>query len=91
MNKVATAFEPGRKALIAYVTAGYPSIEATLEVVPVLARNGCDMVEIGIPFSDPLADGATIQNASHHALQRGVTPATCIELAGALNGRVGVP
>jgi len=92
VNEVATAFaKPGRKTLIAYVTAGYPSIEATLEVVPVLARNGCDMIEMGIPFSDPLADGATIQNASHEALQAGVTPAKCIELAGALSGRVGVP
>ena len=52
------------KALVAYVTAGYPSIEATLEVVPVLAESGCDIIELGIPFSDPMADGTTIQEAS---------------------------
>ncbi|MCJ7763814.1 MAG: tryptophan synthase subunit alpha, partial [Dehalococcoidales bacterium] len=46
------------KALIAYVTVGYPSIEATMKVVPLLAAGGCDIVEMGIPFSDPLADGA---------------------------------
>jgi len=64
----------GKKVLIAYITVGYPSIEATQKVVPLLAECGCDIVELGIPFSDPLADGATIQNASHHAILNGVTP-----------------
>jgi tryptophan synthase alpha chain len=78
----------GRKALIAYVTVGYPDVQATLEVVPALAEAGCDIVELGIPFSDPLADGATIQEASTRALQAGVTPRTCLELAGQLRTRV---
>jgi tryptophan synthase alpha chain len=69
MKRIGDVFKAkGKKALIAYVTMGYPNIEKTLEVVPLLAESGCDIVELGIPFSDPLADGATIQNASHHAL-----------------------
>ena len=79
------------KALIAYVTVGYPSIEATMKVVPLLAAGGCDIVELGIPFSDPLADGATIQQASFCALQKGVTPQHCLELARRLRQEVNIP
>ena len=79
------------KALIAYVTIGYPSIEATMKVVPLLAAGGCDIVELGIPFSDPLADGATIQQASFCALQKGVTPQHCLELARRLRQEVNIP
>lgn len=79
------------KALIAYVTVGYPSIEATMKVVPLLAAGGCDIVELGIPFSDPLADGATIQQASFCALQNGVTPQHCLELAQRLRQEVSIP
>jgi len=92
MSKIASAFSPpGYKALIAYVTVGYPSIEATLKVVPLLADSGCDIIELGIPFSDPLADGVTIQKSSFHALQNGVTPRLCLELAGQLSQKVDIP
>jgi tryptophan synthase alpha chain len=92
MSDIAAAFSPpGHKALIAYVTVGYPSIEATLKVVPLLADSGCDIIELGIPFSDPLADGVTIQKSSFHALQNGVTPRLCLELAGQLSAKVNVP
>ena len=92
MSKIASAFsQPGHKALIAYVTVGYPTIEATLKVVPLLAQNGADIVELGIPFSDPLADGVTIQKSSFHALQNGVTPRLCLELAGQLSQKVDIP
>ena len=75
MSQIASIFnQPGHIALIPYVTVGYPSIEATLKVVPLLASSGCDIVELGIPFSDPLADGATIQKASFQALKNGITP-----------------
>ncbi|MCX6011376.1 MAG: tryptophan synthase subunit alpha, partial [Chloroflexi bacterium] len=58
MSRIASVFsQSGRKALIPYITVGYPTIEATLKVVPLLAQNGADIVELGIPFSDPLADG----------------------------------
>ena len=83
MKRIADVFaQKGRKALIAYVTVGYPSMEATMKAVPLLAECGCDIVELGIPFSDPLADGATIQNASHQALLNGVTPQMCLDIAG---------
>ena len=92
MSRIGGVFaRSGRKALIAYVTVGYPSVESTLEVVPVLAEAGCDIVELGIPFSDPLADGTTIQEASSRALQAGVTPKTCLEVAGRLREKVDVP
>jgi tryptophan synthase alpha chain len=92
MSEISSIFrQPGHKALIAYVTIGYPSIKATLEVVPVLAASGCDMVELGIPFSDPLADGATIQQASIQALQNGVNPRTCLDTATKLRKAVAVP
>ncbi len=82
---------PGHKALIPYITVGYPSVEATLKVVPILASSGCDIVELGIPFSDPLADGATIQKASFHALKKGVTPQLCLEVANQLSQMVEIP
>ena len=92
MSRIAACFnQPGHKALIGYVTVGYPSLEATLKVVPLLARSGCDIVELGIPFSDPLADGVTIQKSSFRALRNGVTADTCLEAAGQLAGRVDIP
>ncbi len=92
MNRLADVFDTtGRTALIAYVTVGYPTIEATLRLVPLLARNGCDIVELGIPFSDPMADGATIQKTSHEALLNGVTPDVCLDVARQLSGEVDVP
>jgi len=63
-----------RTALIAYITAGYPSLEATEALVPLLAEAGADIIELGVPFSDPMADGPTIQAASFKALQTGTTP-----------------
>ena len=92
MRRIESVFaDPEHKALIAYVTVGYPSMETTLRVVPLLASWGCDMVELGIPFSDPLADGATIQEASHVALQRGVTHQKCLETAAQLRREVDIP
>lgn len=92
MTRIERVFaEPRRRALIAYLTVGYPDIEATLELVPALVSGGCDMVELGIPFSDPLADGTTIQRASYRALQHGVTPQSCLEVAHELRQKVDVP
>ena len=92
MSRIASAFaKPNHIALIPYITVGYPSIEATLEIVPLLAESGCDIVELGIPFSDPLADGATIQQASYQALSQGVTPKLCLEVAQILRQRVEIP
>lgn len=92
MSRIVSVFaRQGHKALIPYVTVGYPSVEATLKVVPLLAASGGDIIELGIPFSDPLADGTTIQRASYHALQNGVTPKICLEVARRLSGIVKTP
>ena len=92
MSRIGSVFNhPGHVALIPYVIVGYPTIEATLKVVPLLASSGCDIVELGIPFSDPLADGTTIQRASFHALQNEVTPQLCLSVAERLRHRVNIP
>ncbi len=92
MSRIASVFTARQHpALIAYVTVGYPSVAATLEVVPALAEAGCDIVELGIPFSDPLADGTTIQAASAAALAAGVTPTACLEVAAELRRKVELP
>jgi tryptophan synthase alpha chain len=59
-----------KKAFIAFITAGFPDLAATEKLIPALARNGADIIELGIPFSDPVADGAVIQEASQWALER---------------------
>lgn len=91
MSRISEAFQPGRKTLIAYITAGYPDIESTPRIAAALAECGCDIIELGIPFSDPLADGATIQHASFQALQNGVTPGICLDIAGEISRSVTTP
>jgi tryptophan synthase alpha chain len=70
----------GELGIVAYITAGDPSLDATLEFVLALADSGADIIELGVPFSDPLADGPTIQRASERALKSGATLARVIEL-----------
>jgi tryptophan synthase alpha chain len=92
VSRIANVFaKTSHKALIPYVTVGYPTIEATLEVVPLLAKNGGDIVELGIPFSDPLADGVTIQRSSYNALQKGVNTNICLDVAKRLREKVDIP
>jgi len=92
MSRIENVFaDRNNKALIGYVTVGYPSIDATLEIVPALVENGCDIIELGIPFSDPLADGPIIQKSSYQALQQGITLQKCIEVAGKLRENNDVP
>jgi tryptophan synthase alpha chain len=91
MSNISKVFKPGHKALIGYITTGYPDIETTIKAVCTLAENGCDIIELGIPFSDPLADGATIQKASHQALIHGITPQICFETAKAISEKTVVP
>lgn len=69
----------GRRALVAYVTAGHPRPGSVPEVLARLQDAGADVIELGIPFSDPLADGPVIQRASWQALQQGVTPGRVLE------------
>ena len=85
MSRIAKAFERLRskneKALIAYIMAGDPSLEATEEYFHSLVDAGVDIVELGIPFSDPIADGPTIQAASNRSLKTGTTPGKVMALA----------
>ena len=73
--------EQGRPALIAYITAGDPSPERTPALVAALERGGVDLVELGVPFSDPIADGPVIQSASERALAAGTTVPLVLEIA----------
>ncbi|OGO43093.1 MAG: tryptophan synthase subunit alpha, partial [Chloroflexi bacterium RBG_16_58_8] len=91
MSRIDTVFKKGNKALIAYITVGYPGIKATQQIARILAENGCDIIELGIPFSDPLADGATIQKASYEALRSGTTPEACLKAAAAIRRKIDTP
>ena len=91
MSAITSVFQPGRKALIAYVTAGYPDAKATVKIAAALAEGGCDIIELGIPFSDPMADGATIQKASYQALQKGITPEVCLKIAATIRETITTP
>jgi len=75
-----TLREAGELGIVAYLTAGDPSLDATLEFVLALAAAGADVIELGVPFSDPLADGPTIQRASERALKSGTTLARVLDL-----------
>lgn len=81
----------GERALIPFVTAGDPDLARTEALVPALAAAGADAIEIGVPFSDPLAEGPTIQRASERALHNGATLAGVIELVLKLRARTAVP
>jgi tryptophan synthase alpha chain len=82
----------GRAALMPYLTLGYPSPEMTIPLARAVVEAGADILELGIPFSDPLADGPTIQRATYRALQQGMTVARCLEMAAALRREgVGAP
>ncbi|OGS26011.1 MAG: tryptophan synthase subunit alpha [Elusimicrobia bacterium RIFOXYB2_FULL_48_7] len=70
----------GRKALISYITAGYPNIGSTKKIVSCLESSGTDIIELGLPFSDPIADGPVIQHSSHKALERGMTPQIILQI-----------
>ena len=84
-DRIRDAFEKakseGRIALAPYVTVGFPEIGLTTDIVRSIVEAGADVVELGVPFSDPLGEGPTIQASSHRALTNGVTPESCIEAA----------
>jgi len=81
----------GEGALIAYLMAGDPSPERSLDFLRAAARGGADLLELGLPFSDPVADGPTIQAAGLRALKAGTTPKTTLELAAALRQDTDIP
>jgi tryptophan synthase alpha chain len=95
MTRIGKLFEDlrrdGRKGLIAYLTAGDPSPARTPELVEALVRGGADLVELGVPFSDPIADGPVIQRAGERALKAGTTLHKVLEIAREIRRRSEVP
>ena len=89
-ERLRAAFRKDWVALIPYLTGGYPTLEGAREVGEAYVDAGADVVEIGVPFSDPLADGPTIQDTTTRALENGADLDYCLELASAFSGRVPV-
>lgn len=91
MSRIAATFAKlraeGRTALMPYLMTGYPERNSVLQLAPALEAAGADLFELGVPFSDPLADGATIQRASERALANGITLEQCITTVAALRER----
>jgi tryptophan synthase alpha chain len=95
MTRIGCLFErlkrEGRKGLIAYLTAGDPSPDRTPALVAALVRGGADLIELGVPFSDPIADGPVIQQAGERALKAGTTLAKVLEIARKIREHSEVP
>ena len=95
MNRIDRKFKElkaqKKKAFIAYLTAGDPDLSATRKMVSSLERSGVDIIELGVPFSDPIADGPTIQAASHRALAGGVTLKKIFSMTGDLRKATQMP
>ena len=90
MNKIRQAFENG-KAFIPFITCGDPDVETTMACVREMVKSGADLIELGIPFSDPTAEGPVIQGANLRALTGGVTTDRIFEMVRELRGDVAVP
>ena len=95
MNKINKLFEEqkqtGRKLLSLYFCAGCPTLEGTAQVIKTLEKRGIDMIEVGIPFSDPLADGPVIQSAGTRALKNGMTLTKLFEQLKSIKDEVNIP
>ena len=78
-DRIAQAFAAKKSAFMPYVALGYPTMEDSLEAIRALVEAGADLFELGVPFSDPLADGPTVQAATQKALENGVTVPLCLE------------
>jgi tryptophan synthase alpha chain len=94
-HRIARAFAAcrarGEAALVTYVMGGDPDLVTSLEMALACARGGADLLEIGVPFSDPIADGPTIQRAAERSLAAGTTAADCLALAAAVRARSEIP
>ena len=80
MNRIDQMTGNGEKFFVAYYTAGFPTVEASGAILDTLVESGCDLIELGYPFSDPTADGPTIQSSSQAALENGFTRAAYFQL-----------
>ncbi len=90
MSRIKNAFKDG-KAFIGFLTAGDPSLDKTEEFILEMANSGADLVEIGIPFSDPIAEGEVIQNANVRALSNGATVKKVFEMVASVRKKTDVP
>lgn len=90
MSRIKNAFE-NKKAFIAFVTGGDPDIGTTEQLIPQMAQAGADLIEIGIPFSDPIAEGVVIQAADDRALKAGVTTDKLFDMVKRVRGTVDIP
>ena len=91
MNKnIASAFE-NKKAFIGFVTAGDPDLDTSRQILLEMAKNGCDLIEVGIPFSDPIAEGPVIQEANIRALAQGVTTDKVFDLVAEVSAQIDIP
>jgi tryptophan synthase alpha chain len=90
-KKFAQLRSEGLKGFIPYVTAGDPSLDVTLELIPALEKAGADVIELGVPFSDPIADGPVIQRATERALHNQVTLTKVLHLAEQIRRRSQIP
>ncbi|MCX5807625.1 MAG: tryptophan synthase subunit alpha [Proteobacteria bacterium] len=94
-NKITKVFEElkitGKKVFIPYITTGDPDLAKTMELLAMLAENGADIIELGVPFSDPMADGTVIQRAMERALKSGTTLRKVLQLVSDFKARYSVP
>src|ERR1044071_7562894 len=95
MSRIASKFEQlrraGRKGFIPYITAGDPDLETTCRLILELERSGADIIELGVPFSDPMADGPVIQRASERALRSRVGALDCLRLVRRVRAQSEIP
>ena len=91
MNRIRNLFKKDKDKLIVFLTAGYPEINSTEKLVLTAVESGADMIEIGIPFSDPQADGPTIQKASEKALRNGITLDIIFQQVNSIRKKTNIP
>ena len=91
MNRIDLAFQGSQKILSIYFSAGYPNPDDTITIIKALQSSGVDMIEIGLPFSDPLADGPTIQESSTKALRNGMSTEKLFEQLENIRNEVDIP
>ena len=91
MNRINSKLQEEKKILSVYFTAGFPDLNDTIHIIQILEKSGVDMIEIGLPFSDPLADGPTIQESSTIALENGMTTKLLFEQLENIRETVTIP
>lgn len=91
MNRIQQKLKEQKKLLSIYFTAGYPKLNDTVNIIKSLENHGADMIEIGLPFSDPLADGPTIQDSSTQALKNGMSTETLFDQIKDIRDTVNIP